>query len=416
LEALMRTAFDSKLAERLMRYAAIDTQSDASSDGVPSTQIQLDLAGLLINELAEMGLADVKLMPYGAVLATIPGTAEGPTIGFCAHLDTAPQFNGYGVKPRLHSAWDGAPIHFPDAPHLVLDPGEKPYLASKIGDDIITASGATLLGADDKSGIAVIMTLAEALTKGPGAQHGPIRIAFTPDEEIGRGVDPSLPGDMACDFAYTLDGADLGEVIAESFSADFARVAIRGVSIHPGDAKGILVNALHLAAELITAMDVAGATPETTSDREGFAHVIRCEGGSAEAELDFILRDFERDGLAARGQHLRDACAAVEARHPGAAVTCEITEQYRNMRYWLEKDMRSVDLARAACAAEGIAVIDTPIRGGTDGSRLTELGLPCPNLFTGMQELHGPLEYISVQDMAAAVKVCLRIVERAAKG
>lgn len=408
----MRTQFDTALAERLMRYAAVDTQSDASSDTVPSTAIQLDLAHMLVDELKAIGASDVELTSYGAVLATVPGHASGPTIGFCAHVDTAPQFHAAGVKPRLHAAWDGAPIRYPDAPDLVLDPAEKPYLAGKIGDDIITASGATLLGADDKSGVAVIMTLAEALLN-EGGQHGPVRIAFTPDEEIGRGVDPALPGDMACDFAYTLDGGDLGRINYETFSADGAVVKINGVSVHPGYAKGILISALTLAREILAEMEVPGQTPETTSGREGFALCTRLEGGTAEAEMEFILRDYAREGLAARGAMLQKACAAAQARHPGTKVTCEITKQYRNMAYWLEDDMRPVDLAKEACLAAGIDPIFEPIRGGTDGSQLTERGLPCPNIFTGQKEIHGPLEYISVQDMAAALRVCRLIVEKA---
>ncbi len=260
------------------------------------------------------------------------------------------------------------------------------------------------------------MTLVEDLIANPDLPRGAVSIAFTPDEEIGRGVDPALPGDMNADFAYTLDGAELGEIVYESFSADHAAIRVRGVSAHPGSAKGVMVNALHVAAQIVAAMDVDGQTPETTDDRDGFAHCYQIDGGSAEAFVGFILRDFERDDLAARGAHLQALCTKMADRFPGAKITCEITDQYRNMRYWLEEDMTPVDLARTACADEGLTVISHPIRGGTDGSRLTELGLPCPNIFTGMQDIHGPLEWISLQDMAAATRVCKRILERAAAG
>jgi tripeptide aminopeptidase len=279
----------------------------------------------------------------------------------------------------------------------------------------LTASGTTLLGGDDKAGIAIIMTAARHLLANPDLPHGTIRIAFTPDEEIGRGVDARLPRDLGADFAYTFDGGRLGEIEHESFSADGARVRIRGVSIHPGWAKGRLVNALHLAAKIVQTLPQATMTPETTEGREGFLHVIELTGTAAEAEIRLILRDFERDGLAAKGDLLRQVCAAVQATEPRATITCEITPQYRNMRYWLEQDMTPVHLAHAACRATGIEPVSIPIRGGTDGSRLTELGVPCPNIFTGMQEIHGPLEWISVQDMAVATQLCLNLVQLAAR-
>ncbi len=406
--------FSKVLGERLMTYCAIDSQSDAQSASQPSTAIQLDVQRHLQAELTRIGASDVTLTEYGALLATVPGTDPGkPTIGFCAHVDTAPQFNAAGVKPRLHPNWDGSAITFPDAPELVLDADRAPYLKGKTGEDIVTASGATLLGADDKAGVAIIMTLAEYLLTTPGLSHGPVRIAFTPDEEIGRGVDPRLPKDFAVDFAYTLDGAKAGEIEYESFSADGATVTITGVSAHPGYAKGKLVNATHLAAKLISALDVEGETPETTDGREGFIFCGDIEGSAAEMTLRLILRDFEMDGLEAKGAHLTALCQQIEADHPGARVTCEIVKQYRNMRYWLENDMTPVDLARGAVEEEGLTPKSVPIRGGTDGSRFTELGVPCPNLFTGMQDIHGPLEWISLQDMEKAVRVCARLVARA---
>ena len=295
----------------------------------------------------------------------------------------------------------------------MLSPKDFPYLAEKGGQDIITASGTTLLGADDKSGIAVIMTAARHLLANPDLPRPTIRIAFTPDEEIGRGVDARLPADLGADFAYTFDGGDLGEVVYETFSADFATVTVTGVSIHPGEATGKLVNAIHLASRIVGTLPQATLTPETTADREGFLHCVDMSGDAAQMTLRLILRDFELDGLAAKGDLLRQVCAAVAATEPRARVTVEIVPQYRNMRYWLEDNMAPVDLARAALAEIGIAPIETVIRGGTDGSRLTEMGVPCPNLFTGQQNVHGPLEYISVQDMARATELMLGIAARA---
>jgi tripeptide aminopeptidase len=410
----MRTAFDGELANRLMRYAAIDTQSDETSATAPSTARQLDLLRLLRDELTAIGAADAALTDYGVVLATIPATAaeDGPTMGWIAHVDTAPGFAAAGVKPILHEAYEGGAIRFPDAPDLVLSPEQSPYLAQRIGDDIITASGTTLLGADDKAGVAIIMTAARHLLANPDIPHGRIRIAFTPDEEIGRGVDPRLPADLGAAFAYTLDGAERGEIVYETFSADAAVVRIAGVSIHPGQAKGKLVNALHLGARIIAALPQATLTPETTDGRDGFLHVYEMTGGDAQAELKLILRDFERDGLEAKGALLRQVCAAIQATEPRARIDCVIREQYRNMRYWLEDDMTPVERARAACRDAGIEPFSVPIRGGTDGSRLTEMGVPTPNIFTGMAMIHGPLEWISVQDMAAATRVCIDLAKR----
>ncbi|MBR9819423.1 MAG: peptidase T [Rhodobacteraceae bacterium] len=410
----MSAPFAPELEDRLVRYAAIDSQSDALSPSSPSTEIQLDMMRLLETELKEIGAADVTLTDYGAVLATIPGTTDGPTVGFLAHVDTAPQFNATGVKPRVIKGYNGGDITFPDDPALVLSPETFPYLAEKQGHDLITASGTTLLGADDKAGVAIIMTAMRHLLENPDIPHGPIRIAFTPDEEIGRGVDAQLPRDLGADFAYTFDGGKVGEIEYETFSADIAHVTVTGVSIHPGFARDKLVNAIHLASKIVEMMPQATMTPETTGGRDGFVHATDMTGGSSEMKLTFIIRDFERDGLAAKGAMLQQVCAAVAATEPRAQITCEITPQYRNMRYWLENDMTPVELAREASRAIGLDPVSVPIRGGTDGSRLTEMGVPCPNLFTGMQNIHGPLEWISVQDMAVATELCLQIARRAA--
>ena len=411
----MSDNFETELATRLVRYAKIDSQSDASSPTSPSTDIQWDMVRLLEAELTEIGATDVEVTEYGAVLATIPATAEGPVIGFSAHMDTAPQYHANGVKPRVIKGYNGGDITYPDAPDLVLSPDAFPYLAQKRGHDLITASGATLLGADDKSGIAIAMTMARHFLNNPYLEHPKIRLAFTPDEEIGLGVDPRLPDAFGVDFAYTLDGGDLGEISYETFSADGAVVTVKGVSIHPGDSKDKLVSAIHLASKIIMTLPQVSMTPNTTEGRDGFIHATDMRGDAAEMTIQFILRDFELDGLAAKGDLLRQVCEAVQASEPRAVVDCDITPQYRNMRYWLEKDMTPVELALSAAKQVGLDPVSTPVRGGTDGSRLTEMGVPTPNIFTGQQNLHGPLEWISVQDMAQSLNVCLRIAQLAAK-
>lgn len=406
--------FDAELEARLTRYAAIDSQSDADSPTAPSTAIQLSMARLLVEELSAMGASEVTLTEYGTVLATIPATGPGPTVGFLAHVDTAPQFNASGVKPRTIKGYNGGAISYPDNPTLTLTPEISPELAHKHGHDIITASGLTLLGADDKAGVSVIMTAARHLLTHPEIKHPKLRLAFTPDEEIGRGVDERLPADLGADFAYTFDGGAVGEIEYESFSADGATVKIKGVSIHPGLAKGKMVNAIHLAAKIVAALPQHTMLPELTDERDGFIHATDMVGGSSEMTLKLILRDFELEGLAQKGAILQAVCAAVQAAEPRAEITCTIAPQYRNMRYWLEKDMTPVELARDAARDMGITPVSVPIRGGTDGSRLTEMGVPCPNLFTGMQEIHGPLEWISVQDMAVATQLMLGIAQKAA--
>jgi len=410
--------FDPELEERLIRYAIIDTQSDDSSATSPSTERQFDLLRLLEQELRDIGATDIQMTDYGVVLATIPATASGkrPVMGWLAHVDTAPGFAASGVKPVVHRDYDGGMITFVDAPDLILSPEQSPYLGQKMGDDIITASGTTLLGADDKAGIAIIMTAARHLLANPSILHGPIRICFTPDEEIGRGVNPRLPGDLKADFAFTLDGAERGEIVYETFSADAAVIKITGVSIHPGQAKDKLVNALHLGAKIINTLPQSTQTPETTDGRQGFIHIYEMNGTGSEAELKFILRDFEIDGLEAQGALLRQVCETVQKTEPRAKIECTIKAQYRNMRYWLETDMTPIKLARQACQKAGVEHFSLPIRGGTDGSRLTEKGVPTPNIFTGMAMIHGPLEWVSVQDMSAAAHVCLALAELTASG
>ena len=405
--------FIPDLEERFLRYVRIDSQSDESSTTIPSTAIQWDMLRLLADELRDLGAADVKLLDYGCVIATLPATVDftTPVIAFNAHVDTAPQFNATGVKPIVHRRYDGSPIVLPDDPTQVIDPAEFPFLRQKVGEDIVTASGATLLGADDKAGVASIMGMARHLLAHPEIPHGPIRVVFTSDEEIGRGVRHVKLEDIAADFAYTLDGGEPGELTYETFSADKAVVTITGVSVHPGTAYGIMVNALHIAGKLIAMLPQHTRTPETTQARQGFIHLYHMQGGSASAELHFILRDFELDGLQAHGDFLRAACHALSLGEPRAKITCEITPQYRNMRYWLQHDLTPVHLAETAIRRAGLNPIYTPVRGGTEGSQFTERGLPTPNLFTGMQNVHGPLEYISLQDMARATQVCIELAQ-----
>ncbi|MBA3943574.1 MAG: peptidase T [Herpetosiphonaceae bacterium] len=405
--------FAADLEARFVRYVQIDTQSDENSSSVPSTSKQFDLLNLLREELEELGAADVRVTEKAIAIATIPATTEVgvPRVAFLAHVDSTQQFNATGVKPIFHRNYDGSPITLPDDDSQVLLPEANPYLRLKLGEDIITASGTTLLSADDKAGVAIIMTLAKHLLAHPEVPHGELRVCFTPDEEIGRGTDYLELEELAVDYAYTLDGGALGEITYESFSADKAVINITGVSIHPGYAFGQLVNAQQLAAKIIMLLPQHTRTPETTSGREGFIHLTHMAGSAAHIQLTFILRDFELGGLAAYGQLIHQVCAAVQASEPRAKVECVITPQYRNMRYWLEKDMRPVEVAMRAMRELGIEPISEPIRGGTDGSKLTERGLLTPNIFTGMQNLHGPLEWISVQDMAKGVAVCVELVQ-----
>ncbi|HSU52781.1 MAG TPA: peptidase T, partial [Candidatus Dormibacteraeota bacterium] len=320
--------------------------------------------------------------------------------------------SGKHVKPRVHRHYDGKAIRFPDNPRLVLDASGSPELASAIGKDIVTASGKTLLGSDDKSGVAVIMTLAERLLRDKKFKHGLVRICFTPDEEIGRGIDKLDVKTIGAKAAYTLDGGSPGEISWETFSADAAEVTIEGVTTHPMEARAKgMVNAAYLAGKLLASLPRERCAPETTGGREGFIHPTWIEGRVERAVVKFILRDFELEGLADKCAMLQGLCAGLQATEPRARVRCKIRKQYRNMAYWLRKDMRPVELARAAFAAAGLNPYDHVVRGGTDGSRLTEKGLPTPNLFCGEHNAHGPLEWVAVQDMESAVIACAKLAE-----
>lgn len=403
------------LLSRFLRYVQLDTQADETSTTFPSTPGQRVLLEMLRSELVALGAADVQMTRHGYVLATIPATISKrnvPTIAFVAHVDTSPDCSGKNVRPRVHHRYDGKPIRFPDNPRLVLDPAGSPELATAVGKDVVTASGKTLLGADDKSGVAVIMTLVEKLLKEKKLRHGPVRICFTPDEEIGRGVDKLDLKTVAADVAYTLDGGSPGEISWETFSADAAEVTIEGITTHPMEARAKgMVNAVYLAGKLLAALPRERCAPETTGGREGFIHPTSVAGRVEKAVVKFILRDFEIEGLAEKRTTLQRLCAGLQAADPRARIRCKFRKQYRNMAYWLRKDMRPVEIARQAFAAVGLQPYDHVVRGGTDGSRLTEMGLPTPNLFCGEHNAHGPLEWVAVQDMELSVNACAKLAE-----
>ena len=403
------------LLSRFLRYVQVDTQSTPDAKTTPSTSRQWDLLKLLEGELKEMGAPEVRLTEFGYLMATIPATSDKPglpVVAFMAHVDTAYEFSGRGVKPRVHRQWKGTPIRLPEDTSQVLDPAVHPDLLTAVGKDVVTASGKTLLGADDKAGVAIVMTMEAYLLEHPEIKHGKIRVCFNPDEEVGRGVDKLDLDELGANVAYTFDGEKPGEVAWETFSADGAVVTIRGVSTHPGQARKYgMVNALMLAAKLLVALPREEASPETTDLRQGFIHPNQIEGGVEQVTLRFILRDFELEGLAEKGDRLRKLCRGLQATEPRARIDCRITPQYRNMGYWLKKDMTPVHLAYAAVRALGLEPSSPAARGGTDGSRLTERGLPTPNLFAGMHNPHGPLEWVTVQDMELAVMAGVELAQ-----
>lgn len=403
--------YKSTLAERFMRYVQIDTTADPNSDSQPSSMKQKDLSGLLAEELKAMGIADAEMDEHGYVYATIPATDEGnyPVICFCAHVDTAPDCSGTGVKPILHKNWDGSDIVLPDDTQIVISKENHPYLKERIGDDIITASGLTLLGADDKAGVAIIMDLANHLMANPEIKHGKIRILFTPDEEIGRGVNKVDIEKLGADFGYTLDGGERAHLEGESFSADGCTVTFYGVSAHPGYAKGKMVNAQKVAAHFLTLLPDTEWCPEATEGYEGFVHPVHTEGGLEEAKVQFIVRDFVTARLAEYEHKLEDLAKETTDRYPGSSYTIKSYEQYRNMREILDTKPHVMALAQRAYEQSGLTPEIKNIRGGTDGSRLSFMGLPCPNIFTGEMGIHSKQEYVSVQDMEKAVEVCLNI-------
>lgn len=399
--------------ERFLRYVQIDTQSDPQNPVTPSTEKQKELSRLLASELQGMGIGDAHADEYGYVYATIPSNTHKnvPVICFCSHVDTAPDCSGTNVKPILHTNYDGEDIVLPDDPEQVLSVKEFKYLKKHIGNDIITASGTTLLGSDDKAGVAEIMDSANYLMTHPEVKHGTIRILFTPDEEVGRGVAKLDMQKLGAQFGYTLDGGEMGTLEDETFSADAATITVHGVIAHPGYAKGHLVNALKIAGEILAALPKKKFSPETTKKRQGFVHPVRVEGIAEKATIDFIVRDFTREGLAENGDRLKEIAEEVLEKHPKARMEFKVTEQYRNMKEVLDKHPQIVEYAEMAYERSELKVKKQSIRGGTDGSRLSFMGLPCPNLFTGMQGIHSKKEWIGVRDMKKAVDVLVNLVQ-----
>ncbi|MBM4422695.1 MAG: peptidase T [Chloroflexi bacterium] len=399
---------------RFLRYVKIHTASDSDSNTTPSTERQWTLLRMLADELRELGASDMTIAKHGYVLATIPATTRKrvPVVALFAHVDTVPGFSGEGVKPIAHRKWNGKPIVLPDDPAQVIDMAKYPEMKSQVGKDLVTASGTTLLGADDKSGVAVIMTLAEFLLSHPEIEHGPIRVCFNPDEEIGRGVDKLDLKELGADVAYTLDGENPGEVNWETFSGDSAVVTIDGVSTHPGEGRKYkMVSALMLAARLLAALPVENRSAETTDARDGYIHATSMSGNVAHAEIRFILRNHDNDRLKAQGDQLRGLVKGIAAAEPRAKFKVQITPSYRNMGYWIRENMLPVDLADEAMRAVGLVPTHPPTRGGTDGSRLTERGLHTPNLFAGGHNSHGPHEYACVQEMELSVKMLIELVQ-----
>ncbi len=399
--------------ERFLRYVQTDTQSDPQSAVSPSTEKQKNLSAILVNELLAMGVADAELDEFGYVYATIPLNTDKkvPVICFCSHVDTAPDCSGTDVKPVLHANYDGKDIVLPDDATQVLSVKEFKYLKKHIGDDIITAGGNTLLGADDKAGVAGIMDMTNFLMTHPEVKHGTIKLLFTPDEEIGKGTANLNMNKLAADFGYTLDGGELGTLEDETFNADAIKITIGGVIAHPGYAKGRLVNALKIAGEILAALPKKEFSPETTKKREGFVHPVRMEGLAEKATIEFIVRDFTRKGLKANTERLQKAAEKVLRGHPKAKMDFTVIEQYRNMKEVLDKHPQVVEYAEEAYKRSKLKVKKQSIRGGTDGSKLSFMGLPCPNLFTGMQAIHSKKEWIGVRDMKKAVEVMVNLVQ-----
>ncbi len=399
------------LLERFLDYVQIGTRSEPNAPTIPSTPEQWDLLKRLVDDLKAIGIEDVNLTENGYVLARISASPGGPgktKLGFFAHVDTAPDLPS-AATPIVHRNYDGRIIRLPDDPTQILDPGVLPHLSEKIGEDIITASGKTLLGADDKSGVAVLMAVIHALQADPAIEHGPLVFCFNPDEEVARGVEGIEIDEIGADVAYTLDGELPGEIDAESFSADEALLEITGVAAHPGWAKDVLVNALRLGGRFLDRLPPE-ISPERTDDRDGFIHPVNFSGTADRALVRMIIRDFEREGLEAKRQILREIVAELQKEEPRADLKLTIVKQYRNMRYWLEEDKRPVDIAVEAVRAVGLEPKLGSIRGGTDGSRLTERGLLTPNIFCGFHEVHSQREWVSLQDMMKSAETVLQVI------
>jgi tripeptide aminopeptidase len=396
-----------------MRYVQIDTQSDPLSQSQPTTEKQKELSKLLVEELQAIGITDAHMDEHGYVYATIPVNTNKkvPVICFCAHVDTAPDASGTGVKPILHKNYQGEDIVLPDDAAQVLKKADFPYLDRLIGHDIITASGTTLLGSDDKAGVAEIMDAANFWMTHPEVKHGTIRLLFTPDEEVGKGTIKVDLKKLGADYGYTLDGGEVGSLEDETFSADSVQLIIHGVITHPGYAKDKMVNALKIAGDVLASLPRAELSPETTHEKQGFIHPIRVDGIAEKATIDFIIRDFVTDGLKKKEDFLLSVVEMVMDNYPKASFEFKVTEQYRNMKEVLDQHPQVVEYAKEAIAKAGLSLKMESIRGGTDGSRLSFMGLPCPNLFAGEQAIHSKLEFISVQDMNKAVETIIHIAE-----
>lgn len=401
----------SRLLERFLRYVRIDTQADERSATSPSTAKQLDLCRMLVEECRTLGLGDAAIGTGGVVLATVPATpgCRAPAIAWVAHVDTSPETSGTGVRPLVHAAYAGGDIVLPGPPERVLRVAENPDLTRLVGGTVITSDGTTLLGADDKAGVAVIMEAAAWLVAGGGPPHGPIRLVFTCDEEIGRGTQHLDVAGIAAVCGYTLDGSGRATIDVETFSADQAIVTVTGVNTHPSVGTGVMVNALRILAEFIAALPTDRQSPETTSGREGFLHPYVVEGGVARAEARILLRDFETEELLRQAALLEEIAGRLRGRHPRATIEVAVRPQYRNMRDGLAREPRAVSKAVAAVEAAGLEPRLDVIRGGTDGSLLTALGLPTPNLSTGEHNPHSPLEWTSLEEMESAVAVLLAL-------
>jgi tripeptide aminopeptidase len=403
---------EADLTERFIRYVQIDTQSDPTSDRYPTTEKQKNLSKILHDELKQMGLAEVELDEFGYVYATIPSTSDKkniPSICFCSHVDTAPDCSGTNVKPLLHTNYKGDDIVLPDDNSQVLSVKDCAYLKTQIGGNIISASGNTLLGADDKSGVAVIMQATQYLVSNPQLKHGTIKIVFTPDEEVGKGTAKIDMKKLGADFGYTLDGGEAGSLEDETFSADGASIIIHGVIVHPGYAKNVLINAIKIAGEIINALPKNEWSPETTEGREGFVHPVAVNGIAEKATISFIVRDFTNTGLTAHHSRLKKIAEDIVSKYPGTSMQYVQQEQYRNMKEVLDKYPQVAGYAAEAIKRSGLPVKTESIRGGTDGSRLSYMGLPCPNIFTGMQNIHSKLEWIGVNDMMKAAETIVHL-------
>ncbi|MFB6419586.1 MULTISPECIES: peptidase T [Bradyrhizobium] len=403
--------FSHTVTERFLRYVTIDTQSDPESPSSPSTEKQKDLGRVLAAELKAMGVTDAHLDDYGYVYGTIPANTDKkvPVICFCSHMDTSPDVTGKDVKPQLVKNYRGGDITLPGDTSQVIRFNEHPALKNQIGNDIITTDGTTLLGADNKAGVAEIMDAAHFFINNPDVKHGTIKILFTPDEEIGRGVDNVDLTKLGADFGYTMDGESAGCVEDETFSADGATITINGVSAHPGYAKGKMEHAIKIAAAIVERLPKAGCSPETTSGKQGFLHPIGIEGALEQASLSFIVRDFTEEGLKEKEDLLEGIIKDVMKDYPRSTYKFEVREQYRNMKQVIDRHPHVLEYAIEAIRRAGLRPMRTAIRGGTDGSRLSFMGLPCPNIFAGEHAFHSRLEWVSRQDMEKAVQTIVHL-------